>query len=75
MISKGKLAEVFGVFVPPDTMSVMPLVFGIVTVALHVIEPVQVSRTVSPSEAVPIAVLMVAAEQSDGPTVIVAARA
>jgi len=73
--TKGKFADVFGVFVPPCTWSVIPLVEGIVTVAVQVMEPVHVSRTVSPSFALEMAELIVAAEQSDGPTVMIAAWA
>ena len=56
-------------------MRVIPLVAGMFTVAVQVIEPVQVSSTVSPSCVVlaAIAVLIVAAEQSEGPTITVAA--
>jgi hypothetical protein len=46
---KGKLAEVFGVFVPFCTCNVIPLVSGISTGVLQVTEPVQVSKTMSPS--------------------------
>ena len=69
---KGKLAEVLGVFVPFCTCSVMPLVEGIVTVVVQVTVPVQVSRTVSPLAAEEIAELTAEAEQSAGPTLIVA---
>ena len=74
-MTKGKLAAFFGVFVPFCTWSVIPFVAGIVTVAVQVIDPVQVSRTVSPSwvDDADMAALIVDAEQSDGPTVTVPA--
>jgi|ERR1700674_4449371 hypothetical protein len=72
---KGKFADVFGVFVPPCTWSVIPLVEGILTVAVQVMEPVHVSRTVSPLFALEMAELIVAAEQLDGPMVMIAAWA
>src|ERR1700681_4271327 len=62
--TRGKLAEVFGVFVPPCTCKVIPFVLGIETVLVHVTVPVQVNKTVSPSFAEEIAELIVAAEQS-----------
>ena len=73
--TKGKFADVFGVFVPPCTWSVIPLVEGIVTAAVQVMEPVHVSRTVSPLFALEMAELIVAAEQSDGPMIMIAAWA
>ena len=73
--TKGKFADVFGVFVPPCTWSVIPLVFGIVTVASQVIEPVHVSRMVSPSFAVAMALFIVVESHTDGPTVMTAAWA
>jgi len=48
---------------------------GIVTVLLQVMDPPQVSKMVSPSLADEIAALTVFAEQSDGPTLTVAACA
>jgi len=54
---------------------VIPLVPGIETVLVQVTVPVHVRRTVSPSLAEEIAELTSAAEQSLGPTVMVAASA
>src|SRR4051794_15033014 len=72
----GKLAAVLGVLVAPFTIKEIPLVEGMLTEAVHVIEPAHVRRIVSPScvEDAAMAELMVAAEQSEGPSVITAAR-
>jgi hypothetical protein len=72
-IISGKFAALLGVLVPPWTASVMPFVFGMETVELHAAVPVHVSSTVSPSAAEAMAALTAAAEQSAGPTLLVAA--
>jgi len=74
-IVSGKFAADFGVFVPPRTARMMPLVLGITTVVVHDTDPVHVKRMVSPSLAEEIAPLTVAAEQSLGPRAIVVAPA
>jgi hypothetical protein len=75
--TNGKTADPLGVFVASLTCKVMPLVDGIVTVVVHVTDPLQVKRTVSPScvDVAAMAELTAAAEQSEGPTVTTAAVA
>jgi hypothetical protein len=74
-IVNGKLADPFGVFVPPCTRRVIPFVLDIVTVEVQFTVPVHVSSTISPSLAAEIAAFTALAEQSDGPTVWVSPHA
>ena len=74
MMTSGNVAAPFGVFVPGPIKRI-PFVLGKVTVSLQVTVPVPVIFTVSPSAADAMAALTAEAEQSEGPTVIIAAPA